>query len=174
MSGNIIAGDTLYFALLMLQANGTPDPGFATNGLFKTVFGTYNSNNGRGIGLSQDGKIVMAGWAYTNVNATCTQKYMAVSRYFGGSMATAVQDVVTNEGLLLYPNPISANRIFYLDESWGDKVTSLSLFDLNGKCVYTKEGNNHTYILPSSLHVGIYCCRIKTVSGFIVEKLMVE
>ena len=80
-----------------------------------------------------------------------------------------------NNGFSLFPNP--AKETFTLKSSTANLSTSISVFDLTGKLLFTKELNDSTEntIATTSLSKGIYLVSVETTNGTnYTSKLIVE
>jgi uncharacterized delta-60 repeat protein len=171
LTGNHEAGDTVYFASLMLDANGVRDQAFAVDGYFLDVFDHHNSNRCGGLALTSDGKVYLGGYARTCINGTCGPMHMAVSRYVGGSPAVGSSNAIALQ-LKLYPNPAQSGRQIYLQAIDADEVISLTLTDLSGR-VLQIDPTKSSFVLPD-LASGIYICRLQTEAGVAFGRLLVE
>jgi len=86
-SGKIVAAGRAYmgvgteddFAVAQYNSDGTLDPNFGTGGTVTTAIGT-GDNEGWGMALASDGKIVVAGWAYIALPYGFDKDF-AVARY---------------------------------------------------------------------------------------------
>ena len=94
--------------------------------------------------------------------------------------STGIKSQKANQGfdLLLYPNP--ANNALYLKvSSMMNETATLKLYDLSGRQLFIKSvelnaGENVFYENTSALQAGIYFVSIKTESGIVVKKLILE
>jgi hypothetical protein len=110
LTGNQGSGDTVYFSMLMVKPDGTPEPIFATNGIYKHIFGVNNNNSSAGLALSDDGKIYLGGYTRTCANGTCGPLYAGISRYFGGQIAAPnqVTEIFNTNNISIFPNYVAA------------------------------------------------------------------
>jgi uncharacterized delta-60 repeat protein len=69
------------FALVRLTSTGQLDTAFGTGGKTITAVSTTNWDEAQGMALEEDGKIVVAGWAYENNSSAGN---FAVARYGSG------------------------------------------------------------------------------------------
>ena len=60
----VTGGSSHGFTLARYQANGSPDMSFGSGGVATTAFGSAATNEACGIGLQQDGKILVAGYSW--------------------------------------------------------------------------------------------------------------
>ncbi|QHJ06847.1 T9SS type A sorting domain-containing protein [Hymenobacter busanensis] len=72
------------FVLVRLQSDGSPDPGFGTNGISVTDIGNDSEDVINGLDIQADGKIVVAG--YTTPAGSTTKQFI-VARYLGTAAA---------------------------------------------------------------------------------------
>jgi hypothetical protein len=135
MTGNQGSGDTVYFCMLMVKPDGTPDNNFAPNGIFKHIFGVNNNNSSSALALSDDGKIYLGGYTRTCANGTCGPLSSGIARYTGGQTPNTISS--TNEKpktLLLFPTVVTENQWMQIN---GGKIAagSVHIFDLQGRTV---------------------------------------
>ena len=175
ITGNQGSGDTVYFALLMLKADGTRDNSFAPNGFFKNIFGANNNSSSAGMALDASGKIVLAGYTRTCANGTCGPLYMAVSRYNSSFIANGANNINSPTQLLsCYPNPIQPGReIFILNEQTTES-SFLFLYSENGNCVAKLAINQNKATLPISITPGTYILALPNKKGVSKNKLIVH
>lgn len=94
--------------------------------------------------------------------------------------ATFAQDKTTTavktepiEGLQIYPNPTTNNRVYITSESAAMK--DIDVYDLLGKKVYTTTSNTTTKELNlSQLKSGVYLIRIKEKEATVTRKLVLK
>lgn len=65
------------FSLIRLNSNGSFDKTFGVEGKVITTF-SENDDNGHSLALQRDGKIIVAGWSYNNIDSTSD---FAIVRY---------------------------------------------------------------------------------------------
>lgn len=171
-TGNEGSGDTVHFALLMLNPDGTRDNVFAPDGLFMNIFNQNNNSSGQGMTMDPSGKIYMGGYTRTCTNGTCGPLYMALSRYnntFGNVTSIANS---TESDVLFFPNPAKSDGMVSFKGIDFASVTSAELFDMNGK--QTTLNLNADQIQLPNLPQGVYMIRITTETGQWLEKLRIE
>ena len=112
-----------------------------------------------------------ADWAYVEVNADGSylpnRSYTAsdiVARWIAG---TDISTIDADE-LTLYPNP--ATDGFYINT--GEGSASVSIYDLNGTLMLTKQILDNEFVNISTFKQGVYIIKIQTKSGNIVKKLV--
>ncbi len=84
---------------------------------------------------------------------------------FEYSPTTAVETVLSNVNLSVYPNPVNEKAILKFEASSAEKL-SLRLFDLTGKLIVNYDvpvtmGNNEVEINTAFLDKGNYICNVK-------------
>ena len=103
-----------------------------------------------------------------SVSAYATNKAgTAYSRFsFTTSVSTGINETVASS-LSLYPNPTTDG--FYVNAS--DNLSTLSIYNLNGASVLSKQIQGQTYVDVTSLNAGIYIVKIVTPEGTVTKKL---
>lgn len=171
-TGNQGSGDTVHFALLMLNPDGSRDNTFAPDGLFMNIFNQNNNSSGQSMFIDPSGKVYMGGYTRTCVNGTCGPLSMAISRY-NNSFGTVVG--LTNDalaGLKVSPNPVaSGGRLTLSGIDLGD-VEAIQIMDVTGK-IQPSNFEAGTVALPS-LASGVYFLRVMTSNGCLTQKIVVE
>lgn len=128
------SGPLIDFALARYHSNGSLDTSFGNNGRVLTPIGT-SLDMANSIAIQADGKIVVAGYAWSVWNGS-NQEDFAIARYNSdGSLDTSFG----NGGKVIAPLSISNN----------DRATSLTI-QSNGKIVvagYIQNGNNRDTVL---------------------------
>ncbi|BAY77072.1 hypothetical protein NIES25_35300 [Nostoc linckia NIES-25] len=128
------SGPLIDFALARYHSNGSLDTSFGNNGRVLTPIGT-SLDTANSIAIQADGKIVVAGYAWSVWNGS-NQEDFAIARYNSdGSLDTSFG----NGGKIIAPLSISNN----------DRATSLTI-QSNGKIVvagYIQNGNNRDTVL---------------------------
>jgi uncharacterized delta-60 repeat protein len=75
LAGYAVVNGVDQFAVVRLLAGGDPDPGFGSNGIVTTLFGTRDAR-AQAVAIQSDGKIVVGGWARNAAN-----RDVALARY---------------------------------------------------------------------------------------------
>ncbi|MBL7755019.1 MAG: hypothetical protein JNM44_11130 [Chitinophagaceae bacterium] len=132
LGGNQGDGDTVYFALLMLKADGSTDNVFAANGLYKHIFNQNNNSSGSGMALAPDGKIILGGYTRTCSGGTCGPLYLALARYHNSAVATGLQDLLASN-FTLYPNPVGAGEYMFIQSDKQHFPLPFRVLDLQGR-----------------------------------------
>ncbi len=171
-TGNQGSGDTVHFALLMLNPDGTRDNVFAPDGLFMNIFNQNNNSSGQAAAVDPSGKIYMGGYTRTCVNGTCGPLYMAISRYNNTFGTVTSIDNLTESDAVFFPNPAKSDGLVSVKGIDFAAVKSVELIDLNGKqSTLTMIADQ---IQLPTLPQGVYFLRITTETGQWVEKLRIE
>lgn len=177
ITGNQGSGDTVYFSLFMLKNDGTRDNNFAPNGLFKHIFNLNNNSSSSGMGISSEGKIVLAGYTRTCANGNCGPLYMAVSQYFGGD-SEAPATIANNDlqsNIYVYPNPISQNQNLKILNLSLKKINEIKLFSIDAKEINIRVDSDKNEIhFPSNLSIGMYYLKIKTERGNVNKQIHIR
>jgi len=85
---------------------------------------------------------------------------------------TVIKNIKSGDDLFaLYPNP--ASNGFYI-KTGSITLTPLSIYDLNGRMMFTKQVFDKEFISISSFKKGIYIVKIQTESGSFAKKLVKE
>jgi len=159
VSGNQGSGDTVYFALLMLKADGTRDNSFAPNGFFKHIFNQNNNSSSSGLGIDATGKIVLAGYTRTCANGVCGPLYMAVARYNSSFAPNGLSEVASpSRSVQLYPNPASTGHTVRISSRDGFLPTELKILNSQGQVLYEQEEETPISAFPVPMVPGIYHC----------------
>jgi hypothetical protein len=154
LTGNQGSGDTVYFSMLMVKPDGTPDNNFAPNGLYKHIFGVNNNNSSAALSLSDDGKIYLGGYTRTCANGTCGPLYAGISRYIAGEqIATTLIETEEASSFMIYPTMLAPNQwINYRTDQ--NTPVNIEAFTLFGQRIAV-EINGPTFRLPNAFS-GIY------------------
>ena len=101
----LLVADRSLFGVVLLRLNidGTPDNDFGTGGV--TFYSINNWNNGVGMAIQSDGRIIVAGSGADNNNnnqATCVDGHLAILRF---SSNGTIDSGFGNNGVIKYPNP---------------------------------------------------------------------
>ncbi len=112
-----------------------------------------------------------------NVNyGELANPYMINSTYAKALIKFSIQGIATdiktvsNLEFSFYPNPTTDK--FYIEVNSPDKL-SVTLYDVNGRLVYSEIVNNKSIIDVSNLNQGIYTATIKTADCIINKKLVI-
>lgn len=163
--GKIVVGGTygLYpaedCALIRISPDGTPDEGFAADGLLKTDI-AFSDDGIYALALQPDGKIVAGGFT-----SSISQSDFALLRYAedtGGS--TGAQNASTlRKTASVTPNPVLQQAVLHYELS-EDAVVTIQLLNAEGVVLMSfvgnekqREGNHETPLnLPAELPGGVY------------------
>lgn len=175
ITGNQGDGDTVYFSLLMLKADGTRDNAFAPNGLFKNIFNVNNNSSSSGMALDASGKIVLAGYTRTCANGTCGPLYMAVSRYNSSFIASGLTNQSSSlHNVTLYPNPCRSGEVLNIEHDLSKDFTSSYLYNVNGQCIAVMPILQHSIFIPRELNSGLYLLELMHDEGKIRRFITIE
>jgi hypothetical protein len=87
----------------------------------------------------------------------------------------AVSDLNQNSEMSLYPNPASSELVIELNSSGLDTSILVEVLDISGKlCLSEQIQSGKSTISIVTLRSGNYVCRVKSKSGFITQKFVVE
>lgn len=162
--GKILVTGSDYFsgydiALLRLDSKGVPDAGFGSGGKVLTNFGPANIDEGAGIALLPDGKIMVGG--------VSDGDFIAV-RYLSG-LNLSTKTVLKENAAALYPNPATTHTQLVFTLATASPV-SINIADVQGRIIctpadnitYTGGEHTETITLPVSMPPGIYWLQITT------------
>lgn len=116
-----------------------------------------------------------------NKNDTMKQKYLYIFLFvFCIPLSIFAQDKGNNalkadpiEGLQIYPNPTTNNRVYVTTESNTSK--DIDIYDLLGKKVFsTTTSTNSRELNLSALKSGVYLIRIKEKDTTVTRKLVLK
>lgn len=173
LTGNQGSGDTVHFAMLMVKPDGSYDNNFAPNGLFMNIFGTNNNSSSAAVAITSTGKIYLGGYTRTCTGGTCGPLYSGIARYFGADFPTAINEVKTDNNIVLYPNPISSDGIFHLSNT-NHESFNIHAMNMLGQEVVVKPLGNNSFQIKNAMK-GNYLLRMVAEDGkFYAEKLLVE
>lgn len=152
--GKIVAGGEAHpngsgsFFVFRLNADGSVDAGFGTNGVAYTEINFYSSANA--MAQSEDGRIVLAGLQLPGGNYD-----FAVARYHGGAITSITQEVEDLSMPIIYPNPCKDS--FAIRNS-NNVYQTLAIYNSNGQLVYSQNKINQLERIDTSTWPkGIYC-----------------
>ncbi len=176
MTGNQGDGDTAYFSLLMLNSDGTRDVAFAPNGLYKNIFNQNNNSSSSGMGLTADGKIVLAGYTRTCANGTCGPLYLAISRYLGGTPSTpnTINELDVESEIGIYPNPAMKEQELLIHTPSKATILDIKVIGMDGKLLrslFDKQRSCLKIFAPVS---GNYLCTMQTTEGIITKQISIK
>lgn len=171
-TGNQGSGDTVHFALLMLNPDGSRDNVFAPDGVFLNIFNQNNNSSSKGMAVDATGKIYLGGYTRTCANGVCGPLYMALSRYNNTLGPVVGMETAVSTEWLVSPNPAMAGERITLTGITLEDVQSVQVLDMAGQVV------SHEFMagrleLPAIAR-GVYLVRVTTAQGTAVKKLMVR
>ena len=172
VAGTLLINGTDYdFALARYNTDGALDNSFSVDGKVTTDFGTV-SDQAFSVALQPDGRIVVAGLAYTGSGDD-----FAVARYLSGLNIGVIEFSIANNAPLIYPNPLDNHATLEYTLQNAETI-SIHLLDMQGRTVQTfierrvqPAGEHRQSIdLPEALPSGTYLIAISSPKG----KLMVQ
>lgn len=131
---------------------------------------THENATVEGIGaivFSNDEKQKTATLTVTAEDSITTKTYTVTIVRTG----VGIMEAEAGERVSMYPNPVS--NTLYIEAS--SAIEQLSIYDLNGRMVLTKEQQQENISIDvSSLPSGIYLVRVKTENSETIKKLTIE
>lgn len=172
-TGNFGDGDTVHFTLLMLNPDGTRDNVFASNGVFMNIFNQNNNSSGQSMIVEPNGKIYMGGYTRTCQNGVCGPLYMAISRYNNefGSSTGVVQGM--EDGITVWPNPVSSGGMLQLSGVDIASVRSVRLMDMAGRSWDLQLDGNGRMVMPE-LGAGVYLVWVEGGTMSYTQRMVVQ
>jgi len=105
---------------------------------------------------------------YTPVNSLSAYKLATVWKNFSNFSALTPVLTVTSDAINFYPNPVKDG--FQITGLEGTGI--LSLLDLNGRILLTKQITGNEYVSVSNFTEGMCFVKLKTSEGTILRKIM--
>ncbi len=142
----------LYYAMARLNADGSIDSAFGTNGYVHTpIQGMHDVANA--VRVRDDGKILLAGCSHFPGSSNCD---FAVARYIGGTAG-----ISENEDLpvfYIYPNPAKDKISIEIKNAVFSKTTSISIYSINGDLLYShslkiKRYEQSVRVFPDGIYI---------------------
>jgi uncharacterized delta-60 repeat protein len=155
-------GSSIYFALVRYDSEGAIDSTFDGDGMVSTSFGVTGDAVGYALAIQPDGKILLAGGAYTS------QNNIAIARYnntIGSAVGTAALSAIST--LTVGPNPWSESIQFEFGQKL--KEASLVVYNSQGQVVRKIEvlNQDRLTLYRQGLSNGIYHFQLQ-VAGKII------
>jgi uncharacterized delta-60 repeat protein len=152
------------FGSTRYNLDGSIDPSYGNNGIYKIDFGTsYDYSNS--IIRQSDGKFVMGGWT----SFFCSNRAFGLIRF--SSNALKLEDYNRDNSLKVYPNP--TNSIINIQSDF--TINTIELYDIQGRILSTSlENSNDVNFDISKRQNGLYFLKIKTEKGIKVVKIVKE
>lgn len=170
-SGGTGLGDEDW-ATCRFDQNGKIDSTFGTNGVTLSVISSFFSE-AHAVRILNDGKILTAGQASSNDND------FAVVRYSGDDVATPAEILPSENGISVYPNPVTNHEaIIHFNASLKGKV-SIKLYDVRGILVTTLmngdiSSSSHLQVhLPNAIPSGYYFIQVENAGDNQVHPIMI-
>lgn len=146
------------FAVVRLQANGTLDSTFGTNGRVITTFGN-NNDVPAAIAIQADEKIVVAG---ETTNSFTNTSYFALARYYGNISNNLQAAETWNAEIKVYPNPTSQELNVNVSDN---EFYELKLFDISSRVYLQSTFTNSIAVRTEQLESGIYFYEVRNKRG---------
>jgi len=118
------------------------------------------SDQGISVSLSANGNTAMVGGNYDNNGQGAA--WIFIPEVSPTTQASAI----TDDALLLYPNP--ATDGFTINT--GEKITTVSIYNLSGILVLAQQAIGNTFINISSLHPGVYVVKANRLAVKLVKE----
>ena len=141
-------------------SNQTLGVKFRSNNVWDRNWG--NSSFPNGIGIQEGANIPYMAGTYKIFLNDLDGTYYFISR-----VPTGTKNTESGE-LIIYPNPVTDG--FYLNIS--DKNAQVSIYDVRGALLMTRQLSGNEYINAGSLKQGVYLVKVKTENGLITKKLV--
>lgn len=160
----VVAGYTVSvgyeIGVARFNSDGTLDNSFTPTGTIHSDILALE-DYGEAVALQSDGKIIVAGRAYSNTSS----EFICV-RYSGQSVEA--EEIIANV-LSIYPNP--AMEVLKIETNSKCKI---EIIDLSGKIVFSTIAENQIMVDVSSFSKGLYFVKACTNNSTEVIKLVVE
>jgi uncharacterized delta-60 repeat protein len=164
------------FCLVRYNINGILDNSFGTGGIAHTDFLGHN-DGAYAVALQPDGKIVAAGFASNSTSVDST--YIALARYISDLIVGVIDFSVSENSVLIYPNPIEQNSTLEYTLA-KEEIITIQLYDVHGKLVSTflenekQEAGEHkqSIVLPNTIAPGAYVIVISSPNGRMSIKVL--
>lgn len=170
--GNVSYGDTVRFAALMLNPDGSRNQTFAPNGLLQTHPGNFNNSSATGLALNLNGRMAMGGFCRTCQNGNCGPLYTGISMFnvtFAPPVSVAPAQTME---IACSPNPIRPGQHLRISGIAPNQIEEITLTNLSGKTVPVSR-TSAGFTLPE-LASGLYFCQIRTPTDTRVRKIIVD
>ncbi len=144
-------------AVWKYNADGTPDPGFGTNGLAHFAIGDYYTMI-YGLDLQADGKILIGGQARTANN----ENYFFTARLQNDIASGISDDQTDGDAFVVFPNPFQ-DLVTVRTGTWTGSVR-VQLFNADGRLVLEETRSSMEPIVVRTGHLssGTYVLRLRT------------
>ncbi|GAA4355491.1 hypothetical protein GCM10023185_18370 [Hymenobacter saemangeumensis] len=163
------------FFIARTLADGSPDPGFGTNG--QTVFAETGAEGLNHVLLQPDSKLVAVGYSYAQANSTGPARY-AVFRFLN-QLASGLPVQALNSLPDVFPNPAAGMLTVRLAPSIkANQPIKLTLTNLLGQQIVSTEGKTSpaqqdVSVDVSSVSTGVYLLRGTTGSISFSRKITI-
>ncbi len=105
---------------------------------------------------------------YSLKNKTITSEYITLAKIDKNNQSTALTLSVSKNNVSVYPNPVTGwFKVIGIEDK-----ARLTISDINGRELFTKEITDNEQISLNFLPQGMYIIKIATVSGTLVKKIL--
>ena len=111
-----------------------------------------------------------AGWNFSSIWSINTSYNDGYPIFSGQDIINAIAEIKVNKCISLYPNPASDS--FYLNS--GEQVNIVSVFNLDGSFILSKQVMSNDRVNIGLLSQGIYMVKIANKNGITTQKLIKE
>lgn len=157
-------GGSANIFLTRVNADGTLDNTFGTNGTTVTSVREGGEDNAKALAVQPDGKIVIAG---NQCGGMCTYILLRYNANAVGN-PTGLSKVKENSMIAVYPNPVSETLQVKLSDN--SHIKAMIIMNMNGQKV--KEVNNSANIDVHDLANGLYFVQVTTHKGIYTQKFI--
>ena len=160
--------DTTYFALFMLNPDGTRDLNFAPNAYLRHSFDLYSASSASCMAVDLDNKeIFLGGFARTCSNGVCGLMKSGIANYTFEPGAALSTTSFSSQGLEIYPNPISAGATLFINSN---DVLEATLQDLYGRIIDASFDQSNSSISIPTISDGLYILSCKNKNDQVMTK----
>jgi uncharacterized delta-60 repeat protein len=151
------------FSMVRLNANGSLDNSFGTNGTVITDFAGGSYDYAYASALQSDGKIILAG------GSGITRHDFAVARYNGSTVG--IDELNASGAFTVFPNPATADVTLNLPSSFANP--ELKIYNALGEVVFQKKINSEiAEIKTDGLSKGLYLLTVASEKGIETQRLI--
>lgn len=108
-----------------------------------------------------------------SVHFACHINFKNMTYLAEACASVSIEEVVTDKNISIYPVPAKETLNLVIDNA---TITSVELIDLQGRTIFTKDGNNANLVtIPvSGITAGTYLLNVNTAKGAITKKVIIE
>jgi uncharacterized delta-60 repeat protein len=166
-------GDTIRFGLLMLNPDGTRNTNFASNGVYRNIFGQRNNNAVNVCAIDASGKIYLGGYARTCSNGVCGPLSAALAKYTGADFVTTVPTEHSIFQRTIYPNPCRAGSSLQIRDASDHHISGFAILTTSMGRHYTLPIANNSITLPQ-FYTGLCTISYQSKGDLVSTKLLVQ